>query len=206
MGFFLKGISKDYEIRNCFESGSRKDALRFDSSETAGDFLIQLLQDPSDMHTLRQIVCECLFSGFCHRFDDQELIDSASWGLFVGDILIIPHDRPTYEGVTPAETVKPAEAPPPIEPGMPHTRQPQPASPIPDTETHWIRFQIVDDETENPLDGVELTLRLPDGSIQSYTSDSNGTVYIPDLSTGVCDIEELNHDHAVEVVEVLRNQ
>lgn len=206
MGYFLKGISKDYEIRNCFESGSREDALRFDSSETARDFLTQLLQDPSDLHTLRQVACECFFSGFCYRFDDQELLDNASWGLFVGDILIIPHDRPTYGDTVPTVSGKPAEAPPPLEPGIPQSPQSQPAAPIPDTETHWIRFQVVDDETENPLDGVELTLRLPDGSIQSYTSDSDGTVYIADVPTGVCDIEELNHDQAVEVVEVLRNQ
>jgi hypothetical protein len=204
MGYFLKSHIKSYEIKNSFEPGPIKDALQFDNKEAARKFLIQLLQDPTDMYILRQLVYESTVAGACFRLDDREVIDTLAWGLVIREVLIIPHEHPIYEGPGIDDSAGSAESPPPLEPGIPLT--PRPETAIPGTETHWISFQVINEKTETPIQGVELTVQLPDGTIQSYTSDSSGNIYIGNLPDGSCDIQKLKYGHAVEVVEVLQDQ
>ncbi|MCI5224500.1 MAG: hypothetical protein D3924_17980 [Candidatus Electrothrix sp. AR4] len=70
-------------------------------------------------------------------------------------------------------------------------------------ETNWVAFKVLYDDTEEPIAGVQLKLRLPDGSIDKYTTDSTGRIYISGLPDGTCDVQEMLDNDALEVVEVL---
>ena len=69
-------------------------------------------------------------------------------------------------------------------------------------ETDWIEFRIVDDETGQPVSGIVLKVKLPNGETKDYTTDSSGTVRIEDLPSGTCDIVEMTDPDASEVVLV----
>jgi hypothetical protein len=72
-----------------------------------------------------------------------------------------------------------------------------------DPERQWIKIQVVDDETGNPVPGVPLLLRLPGKADQEYdTQGEQGRISVSDLSAGVCDILAMNDDEAWEVVSV----
>jgi hypothetical protein len=53
---------------------------------------------------------------------------------------------------------------------------------------HWVEFRVVDDQTGEPVEGVELTVRLPDGSTEIRATDAGGYVEIADILGGDCDV------------------
>jgi hypothetical protein len=70
------------------------------------------------------------------------------------------------------------------------------------TETYWVRFQIVDDDTNDPLPNIRLRIRAPGRGSREYTTDGEGVIYLDGLPDGVCDIEQMLDDDAFEVVRV----
>lgn len=80
--------------------------------------------------------------------------------------------------------------PPPIAPAAPQT-------------TQWIRFQVVDDATDEPIPGITLKVKLPTGQVQDLTTDADGMIEIKPVPAGTCDIEKMIDDAALEVVAVV---
>lgn len=70
------------------------------------------------------------------------------------------------------------------------------------TETGWVAFQILDDETGVGVAGVTLTLRLPDGSERDVTTGAGGHIQLTGLPPGPCEILEMSDSDALEVVGV----
>ena len=70
-----------------------------------------------------------------------------------------------------------------------------------EAEKQWIKIQVIDDETGNPVPGIPLELLLPGRPAKEYKSDANnGRISISDLSAGTCDILKMKDDEAWEVV------
>jgi len=84
------------------------------------------------------------------------------------------------------------------------TESDEPASPIPaDTpERDWIEFLIQDDETGEPVGGVMLKVKLPNGEIRDFTTGGDGKIAIPDIDPGSCEITKMIDEYALEVLEV----
>lgn len=59
----------------------------------------------------------------------------------------------------------------------------------------YFQIQIVDDESGNPIEGVELRITLSSGVIQEMSSDVEGKIFLPSAPPGVCrvtsDFEDL---------------
>ena len=72
---------------------------------------------------------------------------------------------------------------------------------VPEAE-HWIKLQIVDDDTNEPVKGVSMKIKLPSGEVKQFKADSNGTIEIKGVPEGTWDIEEMIDSYALEVVEV----
>ena len=62
--------------------------------------------------------------------------------------------------------------------------------------------RVVDDETGQPIAGVELTIRVPTGEVETDVTESNGMIRIDDLESGTCDILLMDDAEAYEVVRV----
>jgi len=65
---------------------------------------------------------------------------------------------------------------------------------------HWITFQLLDDETEDPVAGANMRVTLSDGSVGTYTTDANGVVHIANVPPGPCDLEQIDAEQYVEIV------
>jgi len=50
----------------------------------------------------------------------------------------------------------------------------------------WVEFRVIDDETGAPVAGVELTIMLSDGSVETRATDAGGYVEINDCPKGAC--------------------
>lgn len=48
----------------------------------------------------------------------------------------------------------------------------------------WIKFQVIDDETEKPIPGVTLIIKKPDGWLKEYTTDGRGLVTLDPADDG----------------------
>jgi hypothetical protein len=53
-------------------------------------------------------------------------------------------------------------------------------------KTTWVEFRVLDDGTGQPVEGVELIIRLPDGRTERRTTDAGGFVEYNDTLDGEC--------------------
>jgi hypothetical protein len=67
--------------------------------------------------------------------------------------------------------------------------------------TPWVAFQVIDHDTDAPAAGVSVRLKLPDGTVATYTTDDDGLVHLPDLPDGTCDLEQVLDGEGIEIVD-----
>lgn len=86
-----------------------------------------------------------------------------------------------------------AEALPLPLPRLPRTRVGEDPMPPPPSqeERHMISLQIVDDVTDEPISGVKLRIKLPNGSTQPATSDGSGTVRVSNVPSGNVEVRSV---------------
>jgi hypothetical protein len=123
---------------------------------------------------------------------DEDVIRQTAHALVTGRLVVEQLTRIPLRSRGPA-TTRPSEAVPPPE-----------ETPAATTEDKlkWIRFRVVDDETDERLANVKLTLTLSDGSQQKASTNAEGVVYIKGLPDGSCDIAEIEYDEPLEVRSV----
>ena len=81
----------------------------------------------------------------------------------------------------------------------------RPFAPPPESPTEektWIKFQILDSETGQPMAGITLTVKLTDGTTRKSTSDGSGLIEFKDIPPGSCSIESMSDPDALEVVSM----
>jgi hypothetical protein len=71
-----------------------------------------------------------------------------------------------------------------------------------ESSTNWIKFQVIDEDTNKPVPNVTLNLKLPGGVEKEYTTNSEGKIEINDLQPGTAEILSMKDEEAYEVVEV----
>lgn len=62
-----------------------------------------------------------------------------------------------------------------------------------DTRSHWVALKIVDDDSAEPIEDLDLVVVLPDHSEHRPTTDSSGRVELRSATAGSCDVRS----HAV---------
>lgn len=191
-----------FEIKTWREVQSGDVARTFPDTSFALRFLRRFLHDSFAMASLRRVAARHLGGSSISSYSDQDVLRQLAPALVAGRLHFVPLDRPRLHsyargngsgGVTP-ET--PDEVLPddygPVPPIAP------PEGPVP--PTYWITFQVVDDDTEEPIAGVDLQLRLPGGAMGTYTTDAEGVVHLQGLEPGTADIQQVHDDEALEVV------
>jgi hypothetical protein len=140
------------------------------------------------MMNIRRILFGSSLNGGSSRLSDHQVLEQLAWRLVSGQlrILELPLEMPAWSHVEPAAEEEEAA--------------PAPAA-VPEAE-HWIKLQIVDEDTNEPVEGVPLKIKLPSGEVKEVKSDNNGTIEVKGVPEGTWDIEEMLDSDALEVVKV----
>ncbi|MCI0329567.1 MAG: carboxypeptidase-like regulatory domain-containing protein [candidate division Zixibacteria bacterium] len=193
MGRVFRRNLREFEILDWWESRFSDTTGEFRDELSVTHFLSNFLGDPLSMATLRQILAERVSSGNISQLEDREVIQQLIWRVAGGEIHILPRrETPAVKEEAAAASSKREaavieEAPPP---------------PTRVKESKWVKFLIVDDESGQPVEGVVLTLKLPDGTVKDFRTNAGGTVEIRDLPPGSCELQKMEDPDAFEVVRV----
>ena len=195
MGSRLYGHFQDFEIREWHEMQPGDVAQPFSDVFSALSFLRRFVHDPLAMAALRKVGGMSLWASSLFKYSDHEVLQQLAWQLVAGRLYLVPLDRPGHG-------IYGGGGEPAVAPEAPYDDSFEPIAPPeePVVSTPWITFQVVDDDTATPVAGVKLHLKLPDGTVNTYTTDADGTVHLPDLDPGACDLEHVLDTEAYEVV------
>lgn len=214
---------QEIEIRSWYERPSQDSRiLEFSTESTALYFLYPFLTDPWNLFTLRQVLVEDLSYPDVTQLDDHEVLEQVAWHMTHGQIRLVSLEASRWSTrvsrkAAPKSAVREDEQatadtmaepiPPPARQRIRDEEQAEEeggkeVTPAP-VMTHWIKFQILDESTGQPLPGIGLKIKLPIGAIQEYTTDANGMIHITDLPDGTCDIERIVDAEALEVIELV---
>ena len=155
---------------------------------SALDFLRPFLRDSLSMMSIRRIFSGNSLNGGFFRLSDHQVLEQLAWRLASGQfrILELPLEMPAWS---------------PVEPEVEEEEAAPAAAAVPEAD-HWIKLQIVDDDTNEPIEGVPLKIKLPTGEVKEFKSDKDGTIEVKGVPEGTWDIEEMLDSDALEVVEV----
>ncbi|MHC4406967.1 MAG: hypothetical protein ACYTG0_45705 [Planctomycetota bacterium] len=170
--------------------------LEFLDERDAFRFLIELAERHFNRAALRRMVEEDGLVFDPHRISDEHLLKYFAFHLISGRLRVV--QRGGWERVSTAGGRATGT------PGESAAEEEEEAAPPPESdELTWIKFEVVYDETGDPVKGVTLKVKLPDGSIRNATTDASGMIEFRDILHGTCDIERMIDSDTLEVVAVL---
>ena len=70
------------------------------------------------------------------------------------------------------------------------------------TKNTWIEFELLDDNTDEPIASVPFSIKLPNGNTVTKSTDATGVIRIDDVPPGVCDITKIIDNRGLEVIRV----
>jgi hypothetical protein len=186
-------------------------AASFADHAAAVACLCRFMRDPYNMTLLRKVLYENSCGHGVHLLSDQEVISQVARKVVQGQLCIARTRATQYAGGSSAPSVKEVvqaegkkwSKKEYVESFVKENEIVPPAAAEPAQETNWIAFQVLYDDTDEPVAGVDLKIRLPDGSTDIRTTDGAGKIYISGLPDGTCDVQEMLDNDALEVVEVL---
>ncbi len=201
---FVKGVLRkslaEFEIVRGHKLREENSPLSFPDEFSAQSFLRGFLPDPSSLTRLRNHLLRRGLGANLSRLDDHGMIREFTRHLVSGRIRVVRVDRgspPVHSVVSEGAAAQPEEETAEERP----QRRPVvfPKSPGP---RNWVKLRVVDDETDEPMPGVMMKIKLPSGEVGTPKTDRRGTIYLDDLSPGTLDILEMLDDDALEVVGI----
>jgi len=66
----------------------------------------------------------------------------------------------------------------------------------------WVKFRVVDDLSDEPLAGVTVTIKLPDGTEEAFTTNADGMIEVDGMPAGKFAIEAISDGEAYEVIDL----
>lgn len=192
MGWLLHRGSWNWTILDSSEQAESLTLREFADRGSALAFLEPLREDPFCMSVLRDLVVERQCTLDLSNLHDHRLLEFIAWELETGRLRVAEEFRPM-------PPIGRARAP--VEDNAGDKPFEQPPPPAQDEKT-WITFQILDDETGQPVAGVTLTVKLTDGTTKKSTSNGAGLIEFKDIPPGACSIESMSHPDALEVLSV----
>ncbi len=195
MAWLVHNGAWDWTIRDAAddpETGETADLMDFSAGGSALAFLQAVAADHANATTLRDLALERYRGSDISNLTDRRLLELVADELETGRLQIIERYRLLHIG---GRAQAPAggqggDAPfaPPVEPEKP--------------EKTWITFEVKDDDTGQPVAGVTLAIKLPDGSVKKMATDGSGKIEIKDIDPGSCDIESMTDAYALEVLSI----
>jgi len=163
-----------FEILEFQQSRPRDAFKKFRDRFSAIDFLRGLMREPLNMMTLRKTLAEGPFRADLSRFNDYEVLAQLAQQLVSGQVKIAlsPLPIPTWSHAEQAVEEEEAALG---------------AAFVPETAS-WVKFKIVDDATGQPISGIKLKIKLPDGSQKELSTGVNGLIESNDIDPGTCEV------------------
>jgi hypothetical protein len=172
--------------------GANDSVLKFNDLPAAMSFLRAFKDNPTQMAALRDLVADHSFD--VHRIEPEEMLARLGGLLVSGRVKIL---RSYQSGRSAAAQELASE-----KKSAPAAKASTGVAPA---KKHWVEFRLVDDTTGDPIQGVELTIKLPDGSIEKRTTDAGGYVEINDTLKGNCEISvDVNEENPSALYEFVR--
>jgi hypothetical protein len=156
-----------------YELLDKKSVLTFHDIEGATGFLRQFTGDQAQMMILRSLATEghlCM----THCLTTEEILKACALQLVSGRIKLLKQSR-DMNGNGAGEAVEENAA-----------REAASQFQKPARKTAWVEFRVLDDKTGQPVEGVELTIKLPDGRLERRKTDIGGFIEINDTVEGDC--------------------
>lgn len=213
-------VEIDWAAHAASRAGAHPPGLR--DADAAFGYLTRFACDPLDMLALRGLlVDDCLDVA---GMRDVDVLRRVAYRIACGALVVddvpslggggdsaagaangAPRRRASdATGGVAADRVAPRSPPPPARPGPTRpagTRSPS-TTPADVPSPKWVEFRILDEETGEPVRGVALRLRLPDGSLVTRVTNADGLVRVTDLRGGMVDIVRIVDDDAFEVLRL----
>jgi hypothetical protein len=191
------------------DAGGTEGATPVRDRMAATHLLRSFARDPLNVGVLRRTLAVELGAQRVARMADQEVVDRLARQVAGGRIQVaslaasraaVPRrslvwEHPFAGQVTEEKVGNDQEA---ATGGGAAAATPEPTQ----TAASWIRFRVIDDATDQPVAGVTLTLKLPDGKTQDVTSGDDGVIELKGLPSGTCDIQKMSDSEAWEVVQI----
>jgi hypothetical protein len=156
-------------------------------------FLRRLAEDEFNRAAIRRFAVEHGFVPAPHPIGDQRLLKYLAANLITGRLQTVRSGE--WQWAVTSGSQRPGEA-------REQEQADDEEAPPPSDEKTWIMFEVVDDETGDPVKGVTLRIKLPDGQMRNATTDGSGMIEITDIPPGTCDIERMIDFDTLEVVAV----
>ena len=178
-----QGRHHRFEILDSDEPGPNGERLEFDDTHEAATFLWRLLHDLSFVAPLRDVLLAAVVDAGLSMLGDDEVIARLARLLVIGRVRVYRRAPRVFAAPgTPDDAEKKKEKPAPLK-----------------EQKYWIHFQLVDDETGEPVPGVTAKLKLPTGEIKTMTSDGEGRIRVRGLPSGTWDLQQMECSDVLEV-------
>jgi hypothetical protein len=160
-------------VQDRFEILSEYDSvLTFRDMPSALQFLSRFRNDSAQMAALRSFLIPHMPG--VQRMTADQIVRHAAQLLVRGKLRLLQHYRtPTLRQKMDVEAAAATT---------------ESAAPAATTKKTWVEFRVVDDETGKPIQGIELTIKLPDGRIEKQKTNEGGFVEINDTAEGECEV------------------
>jgi len=166
--------------------------LDFQNERDAFQFLIGMSQDEFNAAAIQSFAAEDIPILNMFAVGEPKVLAYIAANIVAGRFHVVRAGAYQLPLATGGRSTEPAEPAEPAEPEEP---------PPPDEKT-WIRFEIRDDETNEPVSGVTLKVILPDGTPANKKSGPDGIIEWTDIDPGTCEIERMLDGDTLEVVSV----
>lgn len=181
----LQGRYHRYEVLDFDEPPPDGERLKFPDVYGASNLLRRLLDDLSSVAPLRDVLAAAAVDTDLAMLGQPELVARLARLLVTGRVRIYRWEPRVFAA-----------------PGTPDDDEKKPEKPSPLKEQkYWIHFQLVDDETGEPVPGVTAKLKLPTGEIKQVTSDGEGRIRVRGLPSGTWDIQQMECSDVLEVTK-----
>jgi hypothetical protein len=149
--------------------------------------LRRLATDPLNLPTLRETLADLSSCIGIDRLTDHEVLERVAREVSSGRLELRLRERVVTGGSGSDSSADSTPAPP---------------EDVPENVTHWIEFQVVADDTGQPVPNVKLRVNLPTGHSGVYTTGADGVVRIDGVPAGACEIAAVMDEDALEVVRL----
>jgi hypothetical protein len=179
------------------------EAVRVTDRTQAAFLLRAFSRDPMNMTLLRRTLGEEIGPQRVGRLGDAEVVNQLAAHISHDRLRIatlsssraVVEPRRIHDWTTRTEKVEKEE----------EVVKERPTGPLPaeeSTTASWIKLEVVDDVTGEPVPGVTFNLKLPDGSTKDVVTDAAGVAELTGLDPGTFDIEKMMDGEGWEVVQV----
>ena len=189
---------QEYRLVGPEDLADRETCLEFPDEYYAFTFLSGLAEDPINLTALRRSAEADGLTIAPVGVDDTQLLKNIASELISGRVRLLKPGEWVDRLRAPARQTASSGG----ETRDDDAEEEEAAAPTESDELTWIKFQVLDHGTGEPVRGVTLQVKLTTGKTKKGRTDGLGMIEFTDIPSGSCDIVRMIDPDALEVVSV----